>query len=276
MNYDKSVLDNINESYERMFAVEKKVADYILNNPGRVVETNVSELAELSGASDATVIRMCKRIGYEGYSQMKIKLSHDLGKDRMIQLQSGKQNPDTINDVFQIMISNLSHMAEHLDMELILKCVQVIKSSRTIHVVASGNTIPIAMDLSFRLERLGIRAISSIIPEYYLGSIGIASSEDLVIAISHSGSSKNILQALELAKGQNIQTMVLTDSACSPAARLADFILCTCVDNPIFKDNGPVSHLYEMAMIDTLLYFIKHDENQQLDHIELLLSEYKV
>ncbi|HEY5583170.1 MAG TPA: hypothetical protein VIK78_01610 [Ruminiclostridium sp.] len=82
----KSVLENINDSYDLLFTAEKKVADYILKNAEHVVSANVSELADLSGASDATVIRMCKRIGYEGFYQMKIKLSHDLGKGSMVKI----------------------------------------------------------------------------------------------------------------------------------------------------------------------------------------------
>ena len=130
-----------------MFAAEKKVADFILSNPESAVSTNVSELAELSGASDATVIRMCKRVGYEGYYQMKIRLSHDLGKDQMVQLQEGSQRPESIKDIFQVIVSNLLNSAEQQDMELMLNCVSLIKNSKTIHVIATGNTIPIAMDM---------------------------------------------------------------------------------------------------------------------------------
>ena len=261
-----------------MFAAEKKVADFILSNPERVVATNVSELAELSGASDATVIRMCKRAGYEGYYQVKIKLSHDLGKDTMIKLQKGNQQPENVNDVFQVIISNLLHTAKQLDMQLILDCVKLIKNSQTVYVVATGNTIPIAMDMAFRLGRFGIRTMSSVIAEYVLGNIGLATSQDLVISITHSGSSKQVMQALELAKNRNIKTITITDCPRSPVAQVSDYILCTMVSNPIFHDYGPTSHIYEMAIIDTLLYFIANGNALQgnIDQVELLFSEYKL
>lgn len=261
-----------------MFTAEKKVADYILSNPECVVEKNVSELAELSGVSDATVIRMCKRIGYEGYYQMKIKLSHDLGKDRIIQLQNGNQKPENVNDVYQVIVSNLLYTAKQLDMQLMLNCVKLIKSSQTVYIVATGNTIPIAMDMAFRLGRFGVKAVSSVIAEYYLGNIGLATSQDLVIGITRSGSSKQVMQALELAKERNIKTITITDSPRSPVARVSDYILCTMVNNPIFRDYGPSSHIYEMAIIDTILYFISNENvlPGNIDQVELLLSEYKL
>ena len=63
-----TVLENIRRNYDNFYSAEKKVADFILNNPSQMLETNVSETAELSGVSDATVVRFCKRIGYTGFS----------------------------------------------------------------------------------------------------------------------------------------------------------------------------------------------------------------
>ena len=60
---DKQVLRNIERLKEDMFLAERKVADFISSNPYEVVELNVSDLADKSGASDATVIRLCKRLG---------------------------------------------------------------------------------------------------------------------------------------------------------------------------------------------------------------------
>ena len=75
MEQNALVIETIKENYQQMFAAEKKVADYILAYPEQVVSASVSELAELSGVRDATVIRMCKHLGYQGFYQMKINLA---------------------------------------------------------------------------------------------------------------------------------------------------------------------------------------------------------
>ena len=62
----KTVVEMIREKYNQIFMAERKVADFVLENPERAVNANVSELANLSGVSDATVIRFCKRIGISG------------------------------------------------------------------------------------------------------------------------------------------------------------------------------------------------------------------
>ena len=71
-------LDTIRSCYSEMFQAEKKVADYILKHPEEVVELNIAELAKRSETSDATVIRMCRHVGYSGFYQMKISLASEL------------------------------------------------------------------------------------------------------------------------------------------------------------------------------------------------------
>ena len=95
----KTVLETIDEMYDKIFQAERKVADFVRKNPELVVNANVSELANYSGVSDATVIRMCKHLGYEGYYQMKICLSGDLGGTSI--LLGRRNSSDTKMDYFR-------------------------------------------------------------------------------------------------------------------------------------------------------------------------------
>ena len=84
----REVLDVIKEQYDLIFSAEKKVADFVLQNPQKAVECNVSELAKHSGVSDATIVRMCHHIGYTGYYQFRITLARDLGKQQYNSIES--------------------------------------------------------------------------------------------------------------------------------------------------------------------------------------------
>lgn len=274
----KTVLENVNIHYTEMFSAEKKVADFILNNPEKAVATNVSELANLSGVSDATVIRMCKRVGYEGYYQLKIKLSNDLGKDQLIHLKDGSQKPNTVKELIQLFASNLLKMSDTLNSDTLLACTELIKRARMVHLVAAGNTAPIANDFGFRLGRFGIPTTYSMVPEYFFNNVSLAHENDIVIGISRSGSSRQVVQAFELAKERNLKTIAIIGHEYSPISKYADFLLLVNNEIPIFKDDGPASHLSEMAVIDALLYFVVNGDTLNInpDAVELILSEYKL
>ena len=87
---EQQVLANIKLQIEGMYLAERKVAEYILEEPQNTIRLNVTELAEASGVSDATVIRMCKKLGYTGFYQMKICLAEELGRNQMTGYQDSK------------------------------------------------------------------------------------------------------------------------------------------------------------------------------------------
>lgn len=274
---NKTVLENIAAYYPEMFSAEQKVAKYILNNPRDAVMTNVSELARLSGVSDATVIRMCKRIGYQGYYQMKIVLSNDLGRDQFDDLRANTSPPTTIKNLFQIFAANILDVAANLADEEFATCIELIKKAEMVHIAAAGNTAPIANDFGFRLERFGIRSSYSMVSEYFLNHVGLAGPADLLIAISHSGASKQVLQAMELAKKKNLPVIAITGQTYSPVSQLADHVLLSKAKNPVFPEYCPDSHLEVQVIVDALLYFLGNEERlKHSDSIELMLAEYKL
>ncbi|MCD2492111.1 MurR/RpiR family transcriptional regulator [Lacrimispora sp. NSJ-141] len=128
------VIDTIKENYQQMFSAEKKVADFILQHPEQTVSSNVSELAELSGVSDATVIRMCKHLGYQGFYQMKLNLARDLGQHQLVGYCGDQDNPDTAKAILQGIARNLLNTASKLDMNVILVCAKMIRESEMVRL----------------------------------------------------------------------------------------------------------------------------------------------
>ncbi len=278
MEQNQLVIDTIKENYQQMFAAEKKVADYILAHPEQTVSSNVSELAEVSGVSDATVIRMCKHLGYQGFYQMKLNLARDLGQHQLVGYRGDQDNPDTAKEILQGIARNLLNTASRLDMNVVLSCARLIRESETVHAVAVGNTSPVAIDLGFRLGRLGIRTSSALIPEYFLSNISLGTKRDVVVAVSHSGSSRQVIQALELGKDKGMKSIAITGAARSPVSQIADYTLYIPVEDLLFSEFGAISHVYAMAVIDALLYFVANAErgSRDVDRLEMLLSEYKL
>ena len=281
MEFEGSVLDNIRQNYDEIFAAEKKIADYILKAPENTVRINVSELAELSGASDATVIRLCKHLGYKGFYQMKLKLAHDLGRDQLFSGSIQPNDPDNGDDVLKEVATNLMYIKENHDKNVVMKCAEAIQKSDMVHLVAAGNSIPTCVDFAFRLCRVGVRASSSYMSEQHLNNINLGSKKDIVIGISHSGSSKHVIQAFELAKKRNMKTIAITDLLRSPLASNADYTISTGIEYSSVYIYGAASHIYISAILDALLYFVvsaKKDaaKNGETDNVELFLSESKI
>lgn len=275
---EREVLEVIREQYDQMFSAEKKVADFILENPQKAVECNVSELAKHSKVSDATVVRMCHHIGYTGYYQFRITLAKDLGKQQYNSVGM-IDSKDTVEAMFGEFAKAMLVIGRRIDLEVMRSCVELLKTCKQAHIMAVGNTSPLAQYMGFRLGRLGIKSTYNVAPEYFLNHVNLADEGDILIAITQSGVSKQVIQGMELGKEKGLKTIAITASAQSPVSDLADYVLLSAGDEGPFSYYKGYAHLNETAVIDALLNFVTNEELIKTTHAdkpEIILSEYKM
>ncbi|GAA0795318.1 MurR/RpiR family transcriptional regulator [Faecalicatena orotica] len=276
--FEKEALEVIKENYDSIFSAEKKVADFVLQNPQKAVDSNVSELAKQSGVSDATVVRMCHHIGYTGYYQFRIALSRELGR-KQYATSSRLQNKDEVGKVFHDYAEAMIAIGERIDVDVMWKCVNLLKTCRQAHLMAVGNTCPLTQYMGFRLGRLGIKSTYNVAAEYFLNHVNLADPDDILIAISQSGTSRQVVQGMELGKEKGLKIIAITAFAQSPVAALADYVLLSAGKEEPFNYYKGYAHLNETAVIDALLNFVMNEElikNKQADKPEIILSEYKM
>jgi RpiR family carbohydrate utilization transcriptional regulator len=274
----REVLDVIKEKYEEIFAAEKKVADFVLQNPQKTVDSNVSELAKQSGVSDATIVRMCHHIGYTGYYQFRITLARDLGKKQYEGMVIPK-NTGAIAKVFHDYAEMLIGIGRRIDPEVMWNCVNLLKICKQAHIIAIGNTCSVSQYMGFRLGRLGIRSTYGSSAEFFMNHVNLAEPEDIVVAISKSGTSKPVVLGLELAKDKGLKTIAITDHVQSPVSELADYVLLSSGKDEAFNYYKDYAQTNVMATIDALLNFVTNEEwiqTKQADRPETILSEYKL
>ncbi len=274
---EKNVLQNIRGMYDQIFQAEKRVADFILKHPDQAVNANVSELANYSGVSDATVIRMCKHLGYEGYYQMRICLSRDIGRRQQFRKKAVQANP-SVSEYFKAMANSVLTAGEAMDHGAFKQSVECIRKSSMVHLVATGNTSPLCLYCGFRLERIGIRASYNLQPEHYMNHINLAQPSDVVLAISWSGTSRSVVQALSVAKEKGLKTIAVTGFEHSPLSQKTDHLLLSAVGDGGYENRSQYSRLGEMVILEALIQALTDKVPQDKDEIaeaELLLSETK-
>lgn len=275
---NKEVLSVMREKYGKMSAAERKVADFVVQNPHETVECNVADLAKLSGVSDATIIRMCHHMGYTGYYQFRITLARDIGKKQYVNTDEPKSR-DAIKCFFREYAENMMAIGKRLDAETMWNCVNLIRNCSMAHIIAIGNTIPLTQYLGFRLGRLGVRSSFGLAAEYYMNHINLAEPKDIVMAISKSGASKPVLMGLELAKEKGLKCIAITSYEQSQIAQMSDYVLLSRGKDISFNYYKDYAHTNVMATIDALLEFLTNEDfirSKQADRPEIILSEYKV
>lgn len=275
---NQEVLDVIRKKYDCIFYAEKKVADFVLQNPQKAVDSNVSEIAKQSGVSDATVVRMCHHLGYTGYYQFRITLARDLGK-KQYEDTSSTESKDVVEALFQEYARKLQLVGKRINAEDMWNCVKLLKTCKQAHILAVGNTCGLSQYMGFRLGRLGVRCTYNVAAEYFMNNVNLAEPGDILIAITQSGSSRQIVQGMELGREKGLKSMAITSFEESPVSHLADYVLLASGEEEHFNYYKGYAHMNLMAVIDALLNFVTNEElikQKQADKPELILSEYKL
>ena len=280
MGNSTSAIEHIRENYEQLSSAEKKIADYILENPQLVSEMNVSGLASASGVSDATVVRMCRHLGYSGYHQFTVNLAQATGRytrDRQ-EHEALLKEKDPAQKIFHGFGETMKQLAERIRTEDLKACAEIIRSSTFVHLAAAGNASALSQYLHYRIERCGIRCTAELTAEGFMNQVYLAAPTDIILAISHSGSSRVIVDAAKLAKEKGMKVIAITGYRQSPLSGLADMTLCCGTGPESSSTYQNLSYLREMAVIDALTEFVMNSrtpDGEEDVRLEELLGDTK-
>jgi len=261
-----------------MSKAESAVCDYILQHPEEVIYLSVSELASRSGVSDATIIRTSQKIGSSSYQELKISLAQDLVTP--LQAINEEIDPDdaphvVAEKVFKGILHTLNDTYKIQEPAVLEKAAQTLLGANRICICGLGNSHAIAEDLQHKLMRLGLNAVAYSDSHLQLISTSFLNKGDVLFAISHSGSSRTIVQIAEVAKKNNSTVISLTNLGSSPLSDIADIALHTTSSETRYRQVALSSRLAQMAVIDvlyTLIALNKEDSAEGFYKVEKALS----
>lgn len=258
---EKSVLDIICASLDSFFESERKIGTYIIQHKAEVVDMTVGELAQACGVSDASVSRFCKKINMKGFHHLKITLAKEISEKGIEEEEVS--NHISVNDIEQSLknilankVTEITQTVSMMDAKQLSEILNKLNMARTVQFFAVGNTIPVAIDGAFKLNQIGIPAVSGTIWETQIGYTYNMTAEDVVIAISNSGESTAVLRALEAAKSAGATTLSITNSEKSSAAQLSDYHITTATREKLFLDGYCFSRVSATTVIEILYLFL--------------------
>ncbi len=254
----ESTVHRIRFLYSEMGPGEKKIADYILDNPQDIVGVSISELATRCGCGDATVVRFSRRLGFDGYQSLKISIAGEMSATSSIDREITRE--DSCFEIFRKRINDISASLRNtesvLDGAAMENAAKAIMSAERIVVFGLGNSAAIALDAAHKFMRLGLNAQSC--SDNHMQAL-IASHLGrgcVAVGISHSGSSKDIVEALKLAKSGGAVTIGITNYGASPLSDTADITLYTKAEETKRSILAMSSRIAQLAIFDAIYTYI--------------------
>jgi DNA-binding MurR/RpiR family transcriptional regulator len=244
----KSAMDSFKPS-------ERMIAEFVLRKPERVVQMSISELARDVEVGESTVMRFCRAIDYKGYQEFKLRLAQDL-VEPVEYIHEKIRFTDSIAQLaqktFQTNRSAVENTQKALDPEMIEVAADALTEARRIDIYGAGYSFFTALDAKLKFTRLGL--LADAYGDAHLQAMAAATltRQDVAIGVSHSGSTKDVVDALSLAHKSGATTIAVTNFSPSPLTKVSDVVLLTASPESPLGGEVLTSRIAQLCVIDVL------------------------
>ena len=245
----------IRSVYPGLRLSEQRVADYINVNTNKIIYFSIGTLAREVGVSEASVIRLCKALGYSGFQELKINIAkYYVEPERFVNSDTNEMD-ETSQMIQKVMGANQQAIIDTmkmLDTDVIDKCIEIINSSKKLQFYGMAGSAFIAGDAYHKFFKYGIDVDYFSDSHLQAMNAALLDKDCTVVAISTTGASFDISEALSIAKNAGAHTIAITATSNSPVSKIADYTIVAYSKEMEFKMEPMAARIAQLSIIDVL------------------------
>ncbi|PFG29228.1 MurR/RpiR family transcriptional regulator [Paramicrobacterium agarici] len=264
---DENVVQSLARVLPTLSAAEARVAELLLADPEGSVELTITELAQQCGVSQATVARFAQSLGYTGYRDFRLDLATSTTREHVrrerFSADGGPIAHDaSIGDIISTIgyrdAMTIEETTKKLDPDTVETVAAALARSPRIDIVGSGSSGLVAADLQMKLQRIDLPAHHFADHHLALSSVALQKPGGVAIGISHSGQTREVIDALDIAAQANGTTVCITSDPDSQLAHASDLVLRTRSREDEYRSAAMASRIAQLAVVDILFAALVH------------------
>ncbi|MBD9659546.1 MULTISPECIES: MurR/RpiR family transcriptional regulator [Pantoea] len=260
MTDNENILLHLRQGLPGYSPTLQKLGDFILTDPQKVLYLTITELARETDTSEASVTRLCRHLGCKGYTEFKMALALDVQHNQPAAVASG----DSIDMLVEETVQALRDTGKFINREVLQSAVEALHQAKTIQIYGVAASAITGEYLHYRLLRLGKSA--QLFGDMHRAAMNASTLRegDLVIAISASGSTKDVMHVVKVAKKQNARVLMLSNTLRSPMGSLANMLLVAARPEGPFNAGALSGKVGAMMLVEVLINeLMTHDARYQ-------------
>ena len=239
-------------------AVEKRIADYVISNPSEIPALSVHQLAEKSSASDASVLRFCRDLGYAGYRSFIVSFSvanaaqESTGQNLYTDVRPGDSLSTIADNVFYNAEKALSDTRKVLDSRQLEKAVQLLEGASQIHFFGISASGLVCMDAQQKFSRIHKVCYAHTESHDQLTSVALMDPSEVAVFLTYSGRTREILEIFSIAASRAVPTIVISGLRKNSPLEDADATLHILTPEVTIRSGAMGSRIAMLTVIDIL------------------------
>lgn len=254
----KSALLMLRETVGILSNTEQEVASYLLAHPQEIVDLSIHELAKRTFSSSSTIVRLCHRLGFEGFKEFRKMVTYELAMRERNQKAGSKEldRSDSLDEIVEKItyknIMSLEDTKNLMDMQVLQECLRLIQNARYIYLFGMGASLCAAKDAYLKFLRLNKPCVINEDWHSQLLQAYNATSQDLGLVISYSGNTVEVIECMKALKENGTPIIAITRCVNTPVSELADQKLYTTANESTFRSGAMSSRISQLNIIDIL------------------------
>lgn len=248
----------------QLYSAERRIADCILADIKAASVATSAELARKSHASEATVTRLCHKLGFENYRKFQLALARDVMEQQDSERSRAIQEADDLTNSLQKILMNKQEEVratiQALNADRLEEVLACLRSAEVVEVAAASHNLTVALDASVKLGSLGKRCVSSAIHEKTCAFAKTLTEKDALLLISGTGRNDALEEVAQAAKLRNVPIILITGDRNSPLAQKADHVmLASNREQRLIEGDHAPSQLSALLIIEVLYYLMLNE-----------------
>lgn len=259
-----NIIERIHAAYYQLPAAEKKVADYVLAQRDQIQFMSITQLADECGVADATISRFCRSLQLKGFNAFKLELAQHTAPVR--EQSTEHENKDSIlgrsHEVGRLAHEAVTQTLNLLQPDQIDAAVTLIEKAPRIMCIGSGSSMILAQECANMFSTVTGKFFSVADTHTQISTAATMGKDDIIFLFSYSGATTSGIEMLELARNRGIKTVLVTRFRKSPAAKLADVVLCCGSNEGPYQFGSVPAKIAQLVVIDFLFqeYYYRNQE----------------
>ncbi|MDD7152015.1 MAG: MurR/RpiR family transcriptional regulator [Faecalibacterium prausnitzii] len=222
----------------------RTVAEYLVQHAAEAQYLSISSLARECNVAEATVFRFCRSLGFEGYHEMRIALAQANATGAMVnqrELDPEASTATLCEHASGLFMTAINGTQNALSPEAVDRAAKMLHEAHQVFCLGQGGSMLLANDLCARFAGISNKFRTAGDNHLQIMAAGLMTEADVVLFISYSGATRDMLETLRAAKTSGAKIILITHYEDSPGAKLADVVLlCGAQESPLDSGSIPI------------------------------------
>lgn len=270
-----NVLLQIQQNLNSFTTVEKKIADFIIDNPERILSMSVQQVAAALGTSPSALVRFSRAMNMKGFSELKQKISAALTELSSVESLKEVEEHDSVGKIKEKVRLRMNHMVEKINTLLddteVEKVTEIIEKVDNVFVFGLGASSLVAQDVYQKFTRIGKHVFFTQDVHLMVTKMSVFKENACLLAISNSGKTQEVLKLSKSAESMKIPIIAITGKNKSPLADISETVLISASGEDIpVRTAATMSLMAQLYVVDILFYtYVSRNFTESMDRIHL-------